>query len=103
MWKKTGTQAQVAHNGTGVPKLVGGTVYTPNGGLNLTPGANNEWSVVRWTAIAAGNYAINAHFFPRALANAKIVSIGVPEASRPRSNSPRLGALQSNLPRLGVH
>jgi flagellar hook capping protein FlgD/uncharacterized protein DUF6923 len=70
VWKKTGTQAQVAHNGTGLGKLVGGTIYTPSNGLNLTPGANDEWSVIRWTAAVARTYAINVHFAPRSLPNA---------------------------------
>ncbi len=70
VWKKAGTQATVSHNGTGVGKLVGGTVYTPAGGINLMPGAADEWAVVRWTAPATGSYAVNAHFVPRALPNA---------------------------------
>ncbi len=70
VWKKAGTQATVSHNGTATGKLAGGTVYTPAGGLNLFPGASDEWAVVRWTAPATGSYAVNAHFVPRALANA---------------------------------
>ncbi len=69
-WTAGPGSAQVAHNGTGAGKLVGGTVYTPAGGLNLTPGSDASWAVVRWTAPAAGTYAINVHYLPRVLPNA---------------------------------
>jgi hypothetical protein len=71
-WQSGVGEAQVSHNNTGSGKLVGGTTYTPPGGLNLTPGANNEFSVVQWTAPANGTYTINAHFIPRVFQNQMI-------------------------------
>ena len=67
-WTAGAGLAQVAHNGTGSGKTAG-SVYTPPGGLNLTPGSDYNWAVVRWTAPAAGSYEVNAHFIPRTLAS----------------------------------
>src|SRR5262249_47506534 len=55
----------VAHNGTGSPIVLGGSgnLTYPAGQLGLHPGPTGQYSVVRWTAPAAGSVVISGSFY----------------------------------------
>ena len=57
----TGREPCINFNGTNGPVSALGIVWEP-GQLALHPGPRNEFSVLRWTAPAAGEYAVSAKF-----------------------------------------
>ncbi len=64
-WDFATNQARVSRNGTGVAKNIGSNTTVQPGDLVLLPGSTTPYVIVRYTAPAAGSYAINARFTRR--------------------------------------